>query len=98
MLKDEEIAAAQREGIRRVYWEVFWCFGGITARPTILVVLLFRAFRHARPTPERPPSPFSLFSPPSRTPGPTLELPRLAEAAASATRAQLKAVIDAVPA
>src|SRR4051812_16150477 len=77
MLKDEEIAAAQREGIRRVYWEVFWCFGGITASATILVVLLFRAFRSVSTS---------------------LELAHVAEAAASATRAQLKAVIDAVPA
>ena len=77
MLKDEEIAAAQREGIRRVYWEVFWCFGGITASATILVVLLFRAFRSVSTS---------------------LELAHVAEAAASAARAQLKAVIDAVPA
>src|SRR3954453_4580168 len=77
MLKDEEIAAAQREGIRRVYWEVFWCFGGITASATILVVLLFRAFRSVSTS---------------------LGLAHVAEAAASATRAQLKAVIDAVPA
>src|SRR4051794_36287757 len=77
MLKDEEVAAAQREGIRRVYWEVLWCFGGITASATILVVLLFRAFRNASTS---------------------LELARLAEAAASAARAQLRAVIDAVPA
>ena len=77
MLKDEEIAAAQREGIRRVYWEVFWCFGGITASATILVVLLFRAFRSVSTS---------------------LRLAHVAEAAASAARAQLKAVIDAVPA
>src|SRR3954449_12963589 len=61
MLKDEEVAAAQREGIRRVYWEVFWCFGGIPPGPPILVVLLFRAFRSVSTS---------------------LELARLAEAAA----------------
>src|SRR3954454_514786 len=77
MLKDEEIAASQREEIRKVYWEVLWCIAGITVSASILVVLLFRAFRSA-----------------SRS----LELAPAAEAAETAARAQLKAVIDAVPA
>src|SRR4051794_10764465 len=77
MLKDEEIAASQREEIRKVYWEVLWCIAGITVSASILVVLLFRAFRSA-----------------SRS----LELAHAAEAAETAARAQLKAVIDAVPA
>ena len=77
MLKDEEVAAAQREGVRRVYWEVLCCFGGITLSATMLVALLFRAFRNVSAS---------------------LAVTHAAEAMASATRAQLKAVIDAVPA
>src|SRR3954454_20319595 len=77
MLKDEEIAASQREEIRKVYWEVLWCIAGITVSASILVLLLFRAFRSA-----------------SRS----LEVAHAAKAAEIAARAQLKAVIDAVPA
>ena len=78
MLKDEEIAASQREEIRKVYWEVLWCIAGITVSASILVVLLFRAFRSASRSLEKPAD--------------------AAEAAETAARAQLKAVIDAVPA
>ena len=46
MQKDEEVAAAQREGIRAVYWEVLWCFLGMVASAVILVALLFRAVRN----------------------------------------------------
>lgn len=77
MLKDEEVAAVQREGVRQVYWEVLWCFAAIAISATMLVLLLFREFRNVS----------SL-----------LGTAHAAEAAASAAQAQLKAVIDAVPA
>src|SRR5689334_13963284 len=38
MLKDEEVAAAQRDEIRRVYWEVLWCIAGVTLSAAVLVV------------------------------------------------------------
>src|SRR4051794_384864 len=77
MLKDEEVAAAQRAGVREVYWQVLGCIAGTTVSAAVLVVLLFRAFRSV-----------------SRS----LGAARAAEAAEAAARAQLKAVIDAVPA
>src|SRR4051794_9312366 len=77
MLKDEEVAAAQRAGVREVYWQVLGCIAGTTVSAAVLVVLLFRAFHSV-----------------SRS----LGAARAAEAAEAAARAQLKAVIDAVPA
>src|SRR3954447_5000511 len=77
MLEDEEVAAAQRAGVREVYWQVLGCIAGTTVSAAVLVFLLFRAFRSV-----------------SRS----LGAARAAEAAEAAARAQLKAVIDAVPA
>src|SRR4051794_21940519 len=77
LLEDEEVAAAQRAGVREVYWQVLGCIAGTTVSAAVLVFLLFRAFRSV-----------------SRS----LGAARAAEAAEAAARAQLKAVIDAVPA
>lgn len=70
MLKDEEAAAAHRSDIRRIFWDILWCFVGIAVSATTLVVILFRALHQAN----------------------------AASAIANATKAQLKAVIDAIPA
>src|SRR5689334_14434618 len=77
MLEDEEVAAAQRAGVREVYWQVLGCIAGTTVSAAVLVVLLFRAFRSVTRS---------------------LGAARAAEAAEAAARAQLRAVIDAVPA
>jgi diguanylate cyclase (GGDEF)-like protein/PAS domain S-box-containing protein len=77
MLKDESVAARQREDIRRVYWTILGWFGGIILSAVVLVGLLFREFREVRKL---------------------LGVAHEAEAAATAARGQLRAVIDAVPA
>jgi diguanylate cyclase (GGDEF)-like protein/PAS domain S-box-containing protein len=45
MQMDETVASLQREGLRRVYWELLLCFAGITASASALVFLLFKALR-----------------------------------------------------
>ena len=77
MLMDEEVAAAQRDDIRQLFWDIFGYFIGIIASAIVLVALLFKEFKQA-----------------SRL----LRVANQAEAAASAAKAQLTAVIDAVPA
>ena len=77
MFKDEEVAEAQREDIRHLYWELSAYFLAIIASATVLVALLFKEF--------------------SKVNG-LLRIAHVAEATASAARAQLTAVIDAVPA
>jgi diguanylate cyclase (GGDEF)-like protein/PAS domain S-box-containing protein len=77
MFKDEEVAEAQREDIRRLYWELSAYFLAIIASAIVLVALLFKEF--------------------SKVNG-LLRIAHAAEATASAARAQLTAVIDAVPA
>jgi diguanylate cyclase (GGDEF)-like protein/PAS domain S-box-containing protein len=77
MLKDEEVAEAQREDIRHLYWELSGYFLAIIASAVVLVALLFKEFRNV---------------------GGLLRIANAAEATASAARAQLTAVIDAVPA
>jgi diguanylate cyclase (GGDEF)-like protein/PAS domain S-box-containing protein len=77
MLMDEEVAAAQREDIRQLFWEILRYFIGIIASAMVLVALLFKEFKQAKRL---------------------LRIANQAEAAASAAKAQLTAVIDAVPA
>ena len=77
MLMDEQVAAAQREDIRQLFWEILNYLIGIIASAMVLVVLLFKEFKQAKRL---------------------LRVANRAEAAASAARAQLTAVIDAVPA
>jgi diguanylate cyclase (GGDEF)-like protein/PAS domain S-box-containing protein len=77
MLMDEQVAAAQREDIRQLFWQILRYFIGIIASAMVLVALLFKEFKQA-----------------SRL----LRVANQAEAAASAAKAQLTAVIDAVPA
>src|SRR5918995_1208345 len=77
MLMDEQVAAAQREDIRQLFWEILRYFIAIIASAMVLVALLFKEFKQA-----------------SRL----LRVANQAEAAASAAKAQLTAVIDAVPA
>src|ERR671919_2272365 len=77
MLKDEEVAAAQRDDIRQLFWDIFGYFIGIIASAMVLVGLLFKEFKQANRL---------------------LRVANQAEVAASAAKAQLTAVIDAVPA
>jgi diguanylate cyclase (GGDEF)-like protein/PAS domain S-box-containing protein len=77
MLKDEEVAAAQRDDIRQLFWDILGYFIGIIASAMVLVGLLFKEFKQANRL---------------------LRVANQAEAAASAAKAQLTAVIDAVPA
>jgi PAS domain S-box-containing protein len=77
MLKDEDVAEAQREDIRHLYWELSGYLVAIIASAIVLVSLLFKEF--------------------SKVKG-LLRIAHAAEATASAARAQLTAVIDAVPA
>ena len=77
MLKDEQVAEAQREDIRRLYWELSAYFLAIIASAIVLVALLFKEFSKVNRL---------------------LRIAHAAEATASAARAQLTAVIDAVPA
>jgi len=77
MLMDEQVAAAQREDIRRLFWDILGYFIGIIASAIVLVGLLFKEFKQANRL---------------------LRVANEAEAAASAAKAQLTAVIDAVPA
>jgi diguanylate cyclase (GGDEF)-like protein/PAS domain S-box-containing protein len=77
MFKDEEVAEAQREDIRSLYWELSGYFLAIIASAIVLVALLFKEFNKV-----------------SRL----LRIAHAAEATALAARAQLTAVIDAVPA
>ena len=44
MLKDEEVAEAQREDIRNLYWELSGYFMAIIASAIVLVALLFKEF------------------------------------------------------
>ena len=48
MLMDEQVAAAQREDIRQLFWEILGYFIGILASAMILVALLFKEFKQAR--------------------------------------------------
>lgn len=77
MLMDEEVAAAQREDIRQLFWEILRYFIGMIASAMVLVALLFKEFKQAKRL---------------------LRIANQAEAATSAAKAQLTAVIDAVPA
>jgi diguanylate cyclase (GGDEF)-like protein/PAS domain S-box-containing protein len=77
MRMDEQVAAAQREDIRQLFWEILRYFIGIIASAMVLVALLFKEFKQANRL---------------------LRVANQAEAAASAAKAQLTAVIDAVPA
>jgi diguanylate cyclase (GGDEF)-like protein len=77
MLKDEEVAEAQREDIRNLYWELSGYFLAIIASAIVLVALLFKEFSNVNGL---------------------LRIAHAAEATVSAARAQLRAVIDAVPA
>ena len=77
MLKDEEVAEAQREDIRHLYWELSGYFVAIILSAIVLVALLFKEFNKASGL---------------------LRVAHEAEATASAAKAQLTAVIDAVPA
>jgi diguanylate cyclase (GGDEF)-like protein/PAS domain S-box-containing protein len=77
MQMDEQVAAAQRDDIRELFWELLSYFVLIIASATVLVTLLFKEFKK----PKR-----------------LLRGANQAEASASAAKAQLTAVIDAVPA
>ena len=77
MLKDEEVAAAQRDDIRQLFWDILGYFIGIIASAMVLVALLFKEFKQANRL---------------------LRVANQAEAASAAAKAQLTAVIDAVPA
>ncbi len=77
MLMDEHVAAAQREDIRHLFWEILEYFIGILASAIVLVALLFKEFKEANRL---------------------LRIASHAETMASAAKAQLTAVIDAVPA
>lgn len=46
MQKDEEVAALQREGVRRIYWQILFCFAGIVASALALVFVLLKLFRN----------------------------------------------------
>jgi diguanylate cyclase (GGDEF)-like protein/PAS domain S-box-containing protein len=77
MQMDEQVAAAQRDDIRQLFWDILGYFIGIIASAMVLVALLFKEFKQANRL---------------------LRVAHQAEVAASATQAQLTAVIDAVPA
>lgn len=77
MHRDEEVAEAQRQDIRRLYLHLAGYCLAIVASAIVLVLLLFKEFS---------------------TVNGLLRIAHAAEAAASAARAQLAAVIDAVPA
>ena len=47
MLKDEEVAAAQRDDIRQLFWDILGYFIGIIASAMVLVALLFKEFKQA---------------------------------------------------
>src|SRR5919106_1377658 len=47
MLMDEEVAAAQRDDIRQLFWDIFGYFIGIIASAIVLVALLFKEFKQA---------------------------------------------------
>jgi diguanylate cyclase (GGDEF)-like protein/PAS domain S-box-containing protein len=47
MLMDEQVAAAQRDDIRRLFWDILGYFIGIIASAMVLVALLFKEFKQA---------------------------------------------------
>ena len=47
MLMDEQVASAQRDDIRRLFWDILGYFIGIIASAMVLVGLLFKEFKQA---------------------------------------------------